>query len=72
MSQSRRQSFVEAVTNVCVGFVMAIAIQGFGYPLVGISARPGQMALVGAIFTAASLLRSYVLRRLFDRLNEGG
>lgn len=71
MSQSRRQSFMEAATNVSVGLILAVAVQAFTFPLLGITAGAWQMTSVSLIFTAVSLLRSYALRRLFEHLNDG-
>lgn len=71
MNQSRRQSFMEAATNISVGLLLAVALQAFTFPLLGITAGAWQMTTVGVIFTAVSLLRSYALRRLFERLSDG-
>lgn len=60
--QSRRMSAVEAVTNVLVGIGVS-----FGLTLWLTGASPGQAAHWSAWFTAASLIRSYVLRRVFAR-----
>jgi membrane protein implicated in regulation of membrane protease activity len=70
MSQSRAMSLVEALTNVVVGYVLAVATQFAVFPLVGVEIRTRQMLLVGLAFTLVSILRSYVLRRLFDRLTR--
>lgn len=71
MSQSRTASLLEASTNVCVGWLLALATQALAFPLVGIEASLPQNLLVGAIFTAVSLVRSYLLRRLFNRIAAG-
>ncbi|QFT59520.1 hypothetical protein FIU94_11865 [Sulfitobacter sp. THAF37] len=70
MSQSRIMSGVEAITNVGVGFALAVLGQVMVYPVVGLEASLGQTLQVGAAFTALSLMRGYVLRRLFNRLRE--
>ena len=70
MSQSRTMSLVEALTNVAVGYGLAVATQAAVFPLVGVEIRTRQMLLVGLAFTLVSILRSYVLRRLFDRLSR--
>lgn len=71
MRQSRAMSLLEAATNVTVGYGVALATQFAVFPVVGIEARTRQMLLVGLVFTAVSLARSYLLRRLFDRLLGG-
>ncbi|QQA42002.1 hypothetical protein [Pelagovum pacificum] len=72
MSQQRRMSLVEAIANVVIGYGVALATQFAVFPLVGIEAQHRQMVLTGLAFTAVSLVRSYALRRLFDRCTAKG
>lgn len=67
MSQSRAHSALEAVANVAVGYGVAVATQAAVFPLFGLHASAGQHLAIGAIFTVVSLVRSYALRRLFNR-----
>ena len=64
--QTRRASAVESVANVAVGYVVALATQVVVFPLAGIEVGAGTHAAIGGAFTAVSLVRSYVLRRLFN------
>jgi hypothetical protein len=68
MRQSRLMSLVEAVTNVVVGYGIAVLTQMAVFPLFGLSATIGQNLAIGAIFTVISLARSYLLRRLFEAM----
>jgi hypothetical protein len=68
MRQSRRQSLLESVTNTVVGYAIAVAIQLAVFPLFGLDVPLGTSLGIGAIFTAASILRSYALRRAFTAL----
>lgn len=68
MTQSRWLSLVEAITNVAVGYVLAVITQIVAFPWFGIHPSLGENLAIGSIFTGISLLRSYVLRRLFERL----
>ena len=68
MKQSRWMSLVEAVTNVLVGYGVAVATQWAVFPLFGLHATLQENLLIGLIFTAVSLVRSYVLRRAFEAL----
>lgn len=70
MRQSRFMSAVEAVANVCIGFWIGILAQVLVFPLFGFDAAPTAHLAIGAIFTAVSLVRSYVLRRLFEALRS--
>lgn len=64
--QSRVMSLVEAVANVAVGFVIACAVQIVAFPFFGLQASIGEHLALGAIFTAVSIMRSYVMRRAFN------
>lgn len=66
MKQSRWMSLLEAVTNVLVGYGVAVATQWLVFPLFGLHATLQENLLIGLIFTAVSLVRSYVLRRVFE------
>jgi len=68
MSQSRMMSLVEAGTNVAVGYVLAVITQIVVFPWFGLVVSIDDNLAIGAIFVIVSLLRSYVLRRLFVRL----
>lgn len=70
MSQARSLSLLEALANVAVGYGVALVMQLLLFPVIGIAARPRQMLLAGLGFMGVSLLRSYLLRRLFDRLQK--
>jgi hypothetical protein len=72
MTQSRRMSFVEATTNVVVGYVMAIATQLLVFPIFGLEAALQEHLAIGLAFVAVSLARGYVLRRLFEAIRSAG
>lgn len=65
--QSRTQSFIESCVNIAVGYSIAFASQLVVFPLVGVEASIGQNLTIGAAFTAISLVRSFVIRRAFNR-----
>jgi hypothetical protein len=67
MGQSRAMSLVEATTNVVVGYVLAIATQITVFPWFGIKTGLVEHLTIGLAFVAVSLLRGYLLRRLFER-----
>jgi hypothetical protein len=68
MTQSRAMSFVEAATNVVVGYVLAIATQIVVFPWFGLEAALGEHLAIGLAFLGVSLVRGYLLRRLFERI----
>ena len=68
MTQSRTMSAVESVANVLIGYGIALATQVIVFGLLEIPVSLAQNLWIGGIFTAVSLVRSYVVRRLFNRL----
>ena len=49
---------------------MALAAQLVAFPAVGLAVSLGQNLVIGAAFSAVSLVRSYALRRGFERVRE--
>lgn len=68
MTQSRRMSFIESATNVVVGYVLAIFTQLAVFPLFGLEAALSEHLAIGLAFVGISLVRGYLLRRLFERI----
>lgn len=68
MTQSRTMSLVEAVTNVVAGYGLAVIMQIIVFPWFGIEATVGEHLAIGLAFVAVSLVRTYLLRRLFEPL----
>ena len=66
MRQSRRMSLVESLANVVVGYGIAIATQAVVFPLFGLQTTLSDDMAIGAIFSAVSVARSFVLRRVFE------
>ena len=69
--QSRTMSLVEATTNIIIGYLLAFLTQLATFPLLGLQVSFTDNLLIGAVFTAVSLARSYFLRRFFDRIERG-
>ena len=70
-TQTRTASLLEAGTNVLVGYVVALLAQQLVFPLFGIHTTLAEDSAIAAEFTAVSLARSYLLRRVFERLGTG-
>lgn len=64
--QSRRMSAVESVTNISVGYGVAVLSQILIFPLFDINVPVRDNFLIGLWFTGISLVRSYMLRRFFN------
>jgi hypothetical protein len=68
MKQSRLMSLVESLANVLVGYGVAVVTQMLVFPLFGLAVTVTENLLIGLIFTAVSIVRSYALRRGFEAL----
>ena len=66
--QSSWMSLLEAITNIAIGYVIAVLTQVLVFPLFGLSVSLGDNLGIGAVFTIVSLLRSFALRRAFNAL----
>lgn len=66
--QSRRMSFVETITNVIVGYGIALATQSLVFPWFGFHPAIEANLLIGGVFTVTSLARGYFIRRVFEML----
>jgi hypothetical protein len=65
MKQSRLMSLIESITNVIVGYALAVVTQIIVFPWFGLEAALGEHMAIGTAFVGVSLVRSYLLRRLF-------
>lgn len=65
--QSRGMSAIEAVTNVLVGYAVSLAATVLVLPVFGYHVTGSDAVGISAVFTVISLVRSYALRRLFNR-----
>ena len=68
MSQSRTMSAAESVANVAIGYGIALLTQVVVFGALEIPVSLDQNLWIGAVFTVVSLVRSYVMRRIFNRL----
>lgn len=66
--QSRLMSAVEAGTNVLIGYLVSVAANIIVLPMFGYDVTIFDSFAIGFAFTAISLVRSYVLRRVFNRI----
>lgn len=70
--QSRRQSWIEAWVNIAVGIGVSIAANWTIMPILGYDLTWANNLYITAFFTAVSLVRSYLLRRFFNKLQVKG
>jgi len=70
MSQPRIYSLIESVANVAIGFGVALVTQIVVFPIFGLHATITDQLGIAAIFTVVSIARSYMVRRLFNRIRH--
>ena len=70
MNQSRAMSLVEAVTSAIIGYLVAVMTQFAVFPLFGLAVGLIENLEMGFVFTAVSILRTYALRRVFERFRH--
>jgi hypothetical protein len=66
VKQTRLMSMIEAITNVVVGYGVAVVTQMLVFPVFGLHTTLAQNLKLGLIFTGISLIRSFALRRAFE------
>ena len=70
MTQSRHMSLIEAITNVVVGYALAVVTQIIVFPWFGLQPSLDDNLALGLVFNSISLIRGYALRRLFARIDR--
>jgi hypothetical protein len=66
MSQSRRHSALETIASTAVGFGVSWLATIIVLPWFGFEVHVGPAFGITCIYTVLSLLRGYVLRRIFN------
>ena len=65
--QTKTQSLIESITNIAIGYSVAVISQLAVFPLFNIDVTIQDNLMIGLYFTAISLVRSYVVRRYFNK-----
>ena len=68
MKQSKLMSLAEALLNVAIGYIIAVATQLLVFPIFGLQVSITDNLLIGAFFTVVSIARSFAVRRLFEAI----
>lgn len=66
--QLKSHSFIESIFNVVIGFFISMAANLIVLPWFGFKVSIKSAFGIGIIFTFISIVRSYALRRLFNRI----
>jgi hypothetical protein len=70
VGQTKRGSLLESLVNIAVGAGVAFWSQVIVFHFMGIPVRYGQNLIITAIFTVISIVRSFILRRIFNWWTE--
>lgn len=65
--QTKLQSLIESFINILIGYMTAISSQFLIFPLFDIYISIQDNLLIGLYFTIISLIRSYIIRRYFNK-----
>ena len=66
--QTKRKSFFESIVQTLIGLLTSVLIQFILYPLMGIPVTIFQNIIITLVFFFVSIIRGYLVRRLFDKL----
>jgi hypothetical protein len=70
MSQTKKQSIIEVIANTVVGFIISVGVSVLLFPLMGIPVTFGENLGITLIFTVISLVRSFLMRRIFNKIHK--
>ena len=68
--QSKKESLIETLTSVFVGWLIGVILNMLVLPLFDYDVNLTDGVLISIIFTAVSVIRSYIIRRWFNSKEE--
>lgn len=68
MNQSKQKSLVESIVQTAIGLATSIILQVVLYPMLGIPVSFTQNLIITVVFFAVSIVRGYLVRRIFEKL----
>lgn len=67
MKQSKKISLIESLVQTIAGLFISFCIQIVIYPALEIEVNLNQNLIITFVFFVASLLRGFIVRRIFNR-----
>lgn len=67
-TQSKKLSLIESLIQTFIGLSVSFIIQLIIYPVMDIEVSYKQNLIITLVFTIASIIRGYFVRRLFNRI----
>jgi len=68
--QSKKYSLIESVCNVIFGYLIALLTAYVVFPWFGVNTSMQDNFGITACFTTVTLIRSYLIRRFFNKRTE--
>lgn len=68
--QSKKDSLIESLTSTTIGWLIGVILNLTVLPLFDYNITVVDSSLVSLIFTAVSVARGYVVRRIFNSKEE--
>ena len=68
--QSKKESMIETLTNVGIGWFVSFIANMLVLPLFGYNINLTDGVLISIIFTIISIVRGYLIRRFFNSKEE--
>lgn len=68
MTQTKQKSFLESMVNTLVGMIITFLISPFVYWLCDVEINLGQISWLTILFTIVSIVRNYIIRRIFNKI----
>lgn len=68
--QTKRHSLIESVTNIIVGYAIALLAQIYFLKAIDVQVSLQHNVELSVALTVVSLVRSYALRRIFTKWTE--
>lgn len=65
--QTKKQSFIESLTNTAIGFGISYISTFVIFPFVGLTTSAKTNLIITCYFTIISVVRGYVIRRWFNK-----
>jgi len=66
MNQTKKQSFIESITQTIIGMIVSLCIQLVIYDVLNIKVTFAQNLIITFVFLVSSILRGYIIRRIFN------
>jgi len=66
-TQTKFNSILESLSNTLIGLLTTLIFSPMIYSMVGMQYTYSQLGMVTVLFTALSIVRGYIIRRVFNK-----